>query len=327
MTASSCLSNLMVIISATIYLILGVVLMAAAASTFFTPFGEILEPLYASSVLGGGVVIFLIAVIGLCAACDKRQRVCLLWLFTVLTFIVFCVSIGLAVAMFAYEDVLKEAAKVNLEEEVQTVTQAISGANTAVVKTLATNTFSACGANTTQTEDEYPLGFFNFTCRDSWFNVLGDTVQEKCLGPTNAVNASMGSTFYKCYEGNQFATWVSTVDLTSSTFEGVLNTPKGVFCACSSELINDYILPYLSWAKWVTIGVAVFFAMVFVACLVQICCVRGVCGKKSEEKFADMESVQMNTYPADPNNNTIEPKKKKKQQSGKFNSGGYVARP
>ena len=83
------------------------------------------------------------------------------------------------------------------------------------------------GANTTQTEDEYPLGFFNFTCRDSWFNVLGDTVQEKCLGPTNAVNASMGSTFYKCYEGNQFATWVPTVDLTSSTFEGVLNTPKG----------------------------------------------------------------------------------------------------
>lgn len=53
---------------------LGVAIVAAACATFFTPFGAIITTVYAMSMIGGGVAMFVIACIGLCAACEDQKK-------------------------------------------------------------------------------------------------------------------------------------------------------------------------------------------------------------------------------------------------------------
>merc|ERR1719498_294547 len=108
MKCCSTLTNVIVGVSAVIYLILGVVIAGVSASTFFTPYGEIITGVYAASGIGGGVAIFLISVVGFCVACSKRGT-CLLSLFTLLTLIITLMIIIALVLMFDYESVLRSA--------------------------------------------------------------------------------------------------------------------------------------------------------------------------------------------------------------------------
>ena len=72
--------------------------------------GEIFTPLYAGSLLGGGIGIFLVAVMGLCAACDRDGKVRWLWLFMLLTLLIWGLTIIACIFMFSYEKVLLDVA-------------------------------------------------------------------------------------------------------------------------------------------------------------------------------------------------------------------------
>ena len=118
--------------------------------------------------------------------------------------------------------------------------------------------------------------FLTFQCRDPAFPTLVKTVNKRCLN--DQLNATANSTFVRCYEGGMFASWTHTNDTHLTTALGVvaaLNTPKGIFCACSSQLLNQYIRPYVAAGKVAALTCCFFFAFAVAACVHQLC-VRGL---------------------------------------------------
>jgi len=244
-----------------------------------------------------------------------------LWLFTLLTLVMIVVMVAVTVLIFQYEEVLRIAANAGGEETrsevVHVVTQSVQlldTASTAIISTLTTNTFSACEALVNATN--MPMAY-NFDCQQEYFESFANMINSTCMAAsvTTMLNTTTGSVFYNCYEGNTFTGWPATVHLTDGLL-ATLNTPKGLFCACSSTVITGYILPNLAWAKYVPIAVAVFFLLVFCACIHQLC-QRGCCGGKgTKEDFSD---VQM-TYPDEAN-------KKKAGKKGQKLDDTYMVRP
>jgi len=325
------MSNAVIGTCASLYLIIGIGIAASGSATFFTAVGRIIDPGYAAALLGGGIAMFAIGCIGLCAACEskKKQNVLPLYLFMFLTLVMIAASVGLMIVLFQYEALLNlttKAAGTEVAATVENVTatagSTVGRTGTTVIKTLATNAFYACGAAINATS--LP-SVFDFSCADPEFNMLQRTINSTCMD-TSAFN----TTFYHCYEGDSFTGWQGVdpfgvaVNLTTTTALATLNTPKGLFCACSSTLIDAYILPYLAWAKWLPIGVCIFFILVFCACVHQLC-TRGCCGGKGREDNAEKdlqpESIQMTYHDAQP-----PPKKGKKGAAGS-SGGGYIARP
>lgn len=253
-------------VAATIYLVLGLAIIAASAATFFTPYGQIFTPIYAGSGIGAGVVIFLVSVIGYLAACRKGS--CWLGLYMLFDVIIIGLIILAVVFMFRYEDVLKVAGEVNLDGEVQSGLATLGSWETTVIKDVVTNAFNACKGNTTilnATEDT-----FAFSCSASDFETLGNTVNTCVSGGVNATN---GTLMNSCYNS---ANWDAGVPLympaTVDNVLPVLQTPKGLYCACSDALMNDFILEYIAWFKYTGIGIAVFFLLIFLSCCYLCCC-------------------------------------------------------
>ena len=326
-----CISNAVLGICASIYLLLGTIIFAAGCATFVTPFGQIVPPLYAGCMIGGGVGIFIIACVGLCAACEsqKKQNVCPLWIFTLLTFVMLVLASASTVIMFQYESVLSIASAAGGEETSDSVDGAVgdaksllAGVSTTVIETLATNTFDACGANVTMAGGA--IGYV-FTCNDDSFSFLEETITLGCLNPQSSINATNTSLYSTCYSSHDsdihsFPDLEAPVFLSEDSIIATLNTPKGLYCACSSTLIDSYVMPYLAWAKYISLVIIVFFVLVLFACIHQIC-QRGCCGGKNksggDEQFND---IQM-TYPAGGAGYTAGKKK------SRLNDNGFIARP
>lgn len=328
-----CLSLGFLGLSGVVYFLLGLSLTAAATATFFTPAGEIITPAFGGITLGGGLLILLVGVIGLLATC--KRGVCWLWLFTMWTFLLLVLAVVGAVFMFQYEDLLHEASRVNAEGGVIGATDAVSATATKAVRELTHNAVKACNATTTATGVPFE---YDFLCGDGDFTALGDVINDICyhdkagatLEPV-AINATVGSAFAQCYQGDYMKDWQGSIELsaphaTSALLLDILNTPKGLFCACSSTIIDEYVLPMIRYTKFVALGVVAFFAIALVCCVGQICS-RGCCGgreaERLNEKPKDLESIQM-TYP-DPRVNPAKSKKYSAQLGG--GGGGYVARP
>lgn len=212
--------------------------------------------------------------------------------------------------------------------------------------------------------------------------MLQDTINGTCMD-ASAYNLS----YAHCYAGSSFPTWtgvdpfgVPVVLQGDLATPATLNTPKGLFCACSATLIDAYVLPYLLWcdprergrdpgpprgaprraacparsaahpegartrppaaprgcstvsrsvatrrAKWTPVAVALFFLLVFVAGIHQLC-QRGCCGGKGRqpldrgERGLQPDSIQM-TYPEE--RGGVASKKGKKGARDM----GYIARP
>ena len=330
MGCKSCMANSVIMTCATIYLILGIVVMAAAGATFFTEYGKIIPPLYAGAMMGGGAVLVFLATLGYCAGCKSRDedtgrqtgRV-YLFFFTLLTFIMFVLTIAGIAYMFAYENILHTAANANVD--INAVENAVGDFGTTTLKTLATSTFVACDANVTMAT----ASTFAFTCENSGFSLLEATINTACLPSINTPFSSTENStalFADCYSEDLFnlALWPAPLAVPGHSMLSVLNTPKGIFCACSSEILDNYILAYMGYAKWVLIGIALFFFAVFFACCHQFYKRGGCfCCWKPTPK-ADPNGVQL-SYGArgiDPNANAPGGKSKKGAKSDMF-----LARP
>ena len=131
------LNAFILFLAATLYLILGLALIAAAAATFFTSYGEIFAPLYAGSSIGVGVAIVLVAIVGYCAAC--RQKACWLGIFMFFDLIVIVVIIAVSVLMFRYEDVLKVAGDVGIQGDVNSGLDALNKFETQTIRNVVQN--------------------------------------------------------------------------------------------------------------------------------------------------------------------------------------------
>jgi hypothetical protein len=130
--------------------------------------------------------------------------------------------------VFEYERILEVASGTGSEGGVQALSRSIDRASTAVVKTLATNAFYACGAMVNATL--FSPAVYTFRCSDSAFSHLQDTINGTC---TNGLNASVGAAYYHCYAGGAYLSWSAVdafghaVNLTASGTLASLNTPKG----------------------------------------------------------------------------------------------------
>jgi hypothetical protein len=312
-------------IAATIYLILGLAFIAASAATFFTPYGKIFTPIYAGSGLGAGVIIFLVSVIGYLAAC--RRKSCWLGLYMGFDLLIVVLIIIAVVLMFRYEDVLKLATDANLDGTVTGGLAALSSWETNIVEDVVNNAFDACAGNTTvanATEDT-----FRFTCSDSNFNTLGSVVDTCVAGGVNATN---GTIMHSCYNSDNG--WAPPVPLytppTTADVLAVLQTAKGLYCACAQQVTNDFILKYITTVKYVGIAVAVFFVLIFLSCC-YLCC----CAPKEEKQLQNNDNNQARVeftpggWSAGSNVGYGSNKQKGYGKSGKYGgeNAAYIARP
>jgi hypothetical protein len=287
------LSNTLIVVASTIYLLLGLITIGVAASTFFTAYGQILTPVYAGSFTGGGASLFIIAVIGFTVANNKKIQgtrvqggLRPLWIFTFLTFFMMVFTVVTLCIMFNYEQVLGIAAQANVVGSTTTAVEAIGTHGTTFVKTLSVNMCSACSPSVNTTSANYD---YTFACSNREFMRLGGIINNTCLiDPpiiTDSGDFAKWGSFYTCYGGDMMneLVWVKPTPLpenvasvTEDDMLAALRTPKGVFCACSSQILTEFILPYFAWVKYIMTAICVFFFFVFVSCIHQLC-TRGCC--------------------------------------------------
>jgi len=309
-------------IAAFIYLVLGVAIIAASAACFFTPFGEIFTPIYSGSGLGAGVLIFLVSVIGFLAACRKESCWLGLYMFFDLVIVVFLVIV--MVLMFRYEDVLRLASDVGVDGAVKGGLTALNDWETSVVKDVVTNAFTACDGNTTVANAA--METFNFECADSYFNLLGETVNT-CV--SSGVNATIGSILYTCYTST---IWVQNdangnpvvlnMPATTENVLPVLQTPKGLYCACSEKIMDDFILKYIGITKWVALGICIFFCLIFFSCCYLCCCAP----KPVENKPVEISVGGVGGY-SDPQAQTGAYNTKQQGGYGRGGDAAYMVQP
>jgi hypothetical protein len=302
--------------AATIYLILGLAIIAASAATFFTPYGQIFTSIYAGSGIGAGVVIFLVSVVGYLAACKKGS--CWLGIYMFFDLLIIALIIIAIVFMFRYEDVLNVAGQVNLDGTVTSGLAALGTWETTVIKDVVTNAFTACNGNTTILDASELT--YHFSCINSDFETLGTTVNTCVMGGVNATN---GTIMNSCYNSDNWDGGVPLVmPATAENVLPVLETSKGLYCACSDALMNDIILKYIAWFKWTGIGIAVFFVLIFLSCCYLCCCSTK---NKGDESAVEFNTSQPNGWSA---GSAVGNKQKGYGKSGKYGQdSAYIAKP
>jgi len=312
------LHTLILLITSTLYLLLGLAIVIGSAATFFTKYGDIITPLYAASSLGGGLVILGVSVIGFKAACSRKK--CMLGTFMVLDVLILVGAVASSALMFEYERVLNIAAESNLDDDVTHGIATLSKARANVVRTVVDNAFEACDGKTTYNAG--PPGVFEFTCQDTQFSFLGNNVQG-CLA--DGVNATAGSTFDECYNSPY---WVETPALVNppdpnQNLLAVLNRPKGIFCACSATIVNK-LLDNFRYAKYVAVGVCVFLFLVFISCCYLCCCAKAV---PEESQQAELTPVGPGRGWSAGGSVGSAPIQTKQKRGASRNDGAYLARP
>lgn len=305
----------MLIVASVIYLILGIALIAASTATFFTVFRDIITPLYATAFLGLGLVIFLVSIIGFMAARGKRK--CWLALFMFFDLLIFALFVAAVVIAFWYEDVLKLASEVHVDTQIQAGVNGLTTWQTEIVETLVTNTVNVCNGTTALHPAPPPVYDFSCSNPDGIMQELAKEIDGCVASP---INATAGTFFYGCYLSTA---WNETTPLpqppTDANLIPVLNTPKGVYCACAATIMNDFILRYVYVFKWVGLGVAVFFLLIFFSCCHLCCCA-------AKDKDEETRAIEFTQQGWSAGNVSAYSQKNTGKKRGGYNDA-YIARP
>jgi hypothetical protein len=155
-----CLSNAVLGLAATVYLLVGLTVTTVAVMLLST-YSTLLPHLYTLTLLGSGIATLLVAAIGFLAACERRNeqgvraRRCqfyLLELFALLTLGLLVASIAGLLLLLAWDNMLSglasatelefEGSALDFNEDLRTRS---SEATTDFIQTLSTNAFRACG--------------------------------------------------------------------------------------------------------------------------------------------------------------------------------------
>jgi len=271
MGLAKCTASFFLGTASTIFLLIGITTVAAFTASLVT-FVRALVPNYiAIAGIGAGVAIIIIAVCGFVSACSKRHKRISLSCFMIFDFLVFVLVAVTAFFMLRSNDAIKALNKVHFTNVTEGFEQGIGTMITNGVDT----TYKACEA------DVHRLpkigGYFTMSCNQTEWNVFADIINGNCLGPDHAVEqftAVTTTTFTKCFDDQTF--WTSadngyTGPVVWLALGRIIDTPKGVFCQCYDKL-SDVITSYFTVIAYSSIGVAVFFGIVFLACCYLCCC-------------------------------------------------------
>lgn len=263
-------------VASTVYLLLGLIIIAGGLASFVTPQGKAIVPgIYAAGGLVVGFLVFLLAIAGYAAICAKKWYRCFLGTFMAFDLVILVACVAIAAVMFSFEQSMDLAAKAN----VNGVVTAADSAAMKAVKDMVISTLNACDG--TAVPRQGVASRFTFSCSAAGFSFIGTAVN-MCLtaspldttGSTSAAGVATGSPYYQCYEGKDQqarAAWVPKFPITPPA--PAVGSPKGVFCQCSSALM-DQLKPYMDYIKWVGIAIVVFFGLVFLSCCYLMCCAK-----------------------------------------------------
>jgi len=216
----------------------------------------------------------------------------LLELFALLTLGLLVASIAGLLLLLAWDNMLSglasatelefEGSALDFNEDLR---KRSSEATTDFIQTLSTNAFRACGGTVVvagaAANASYVLGdelgsgspalegsSFTLRCNNDASNMLGSIGNTCLVGKT--INATVGSRYHDCYNGTWFPSWPALHPIPPYGLVDSLNTPKGLFCACSTTFIEDYALWLTRCSTYFLISAAVFFFVVLLVAVHQL---------------------------------------------------------
>jgi cbb3-type cytochrome oxidase subunit 3 len=196
----------------------------------------------------------------------------------IFTIIITVLSVASCVFLFRTEDALRiadEQSFVNITNwELSAALELRGGIE---------RTWDACDATVTESSGEYEL-----ECANPDLDEVQDAVNSQCL---QADNVDV-SAYYDCYVEGTW--WPAEPGVDPNDVEAVLNTPKGIFCACYSEF-SQQVENYFNIGKWVSLATSIFFGLVFFACC-YLCC----CSKSPKQRQKGQQQKAAGTYLARP---------------------------
>jgi cbb3-type cytochrome oxidase subunit 3 len=281
MGCGRCTSLTLVLVSSIIFTAIGAAITVLAAMALALPWArEIVPNWYSGVTLAVGIVILLFALFGYLSLCKKEKK-CTLGVFMIFTIIITALSVASAVFLFRTEEALRYANNVNF---VNITDWELSAAQE--LRGGIERTFEACEATVTETVGQ--PGEYELQCANPELDEIQDAVNSQCL---QEESSDVGDRYYDCFVSTW---WPQPEGVDPNDVEAVLNTPKGLFCACYQEF-NEEIEYYFVIGKWVSVAVSVFFFLVFIACC-YLCC----CSVSPQQRQQKEQQKAANTYLARP---------------------------
>mmetsp|Transcript_1129 Transcript_1129/g.3730 ORF Transcript_1129/g.3730 Transcript_1129/m.3730 type:complete len:281 (+) Transcript_1129:64-906(+) len=280
MSCTRCTSLSLVLVASILFSVLGAAITTIGVMALALPWARALVPgWYSGITLGVGVVILLFAIFGYASLCKKEKK-CTLGLFMVFTIIVTALTVASTVFLFRTEEALAYADKVSFVNITDWELSAAMELRGGVERT-----WDACNANVV----DLGAGKYELTCAATEFGYVEDAVNARCLQEDNV---DIESVYKECFVSGSW--WPAPEGVDPNDVEAVLNTPKGIFCACYSEF-HQNVETYFSVGKWVSLGSSIFFGIVFFACC-YLCC----CSKSPQKQQQQQQQQKAQAYLARP---------------------------
>jgi len=274
-----CTSLSLVFASSILFTALGAAVTTIGVMALALPWARAIVPgSYSGTTLGVGIVILLFALFGYISLCKKEKK-CTLGLFMVFTLIITVLTVASTVFLFRSEEALRAADSVSF---VNITSWELAAANE--LKGGIERTFEACGV--TVVESASVPGEYALNCANSDLTEVQNAINARCL---QGDNVDVESVYRECYVARSW--WAPPDNVDPDDVEAVLNTPKGLFCACYSEFQQN-VETYFNVGKWVSLGNAIFFGIVFFACCYLCCCSKTPQQQQKDKLAAEQKAQQ-----------------------------------
>lgn len=269
---AKCSAKLVIIVSATLYLLLGVGTTIGFSASLFSVYGALLPFSVSGLGLLAGLLITAISTTGYCAACSKYRPWGWLVVFTLFTFALLVGAIFATAYLLNSATVLSAVASfessTGMSGTEATAVQATRDFSAALAATF-TAAFDACAANVTVLSAANAT--FHLGCRDEALEPIATLINEACLGPMHPVLDTTNSTFSVC-ESDDSGIWPNTTaSVLAAPAAARFATARGIFCQCESALAST-ALGYVHMAVLPALLCDVYFSLVLFAGCYLLCC-------------------------------------------------------
>lgn len=263
MGAGKCGANTLLGVAATIFLLIGLGMIAGSVSVFFTFVKDLVSPFVAASGIGIGVAISLIALMGFMGICKRTNKK--FWIGSFMLFdLIVLLALGTVVFFMIFTaDAMKLARDqsfLNITSTQLTVAKSLIGG----VEKIS----NGCGSQI------YPLyeQVYEVNCSASSYMAVATLLNTGCFGSGHPVHLNETESIVSTCYRDGIPGWDLKVPYNSAYPVEMVNTPKGIFCQCTDTL-TDFFLDYMVLCQIIGICVVAFFFIVFVACC-YLCCTK-----------------------------------------------------
>ncbi len=272
MGACTCTSKMLIGASAILFMITGLLVSGLSISAMAIRWVRELVPLWTAGIgLAIGLLVLGFSIFGFKSMCDPKKK-CTLGIYTIFSLLIAVLVTIVCTFLFLTDSAIYQS---EIKNFVNVTGLELTAAQQ--LKTGVDHVWTVCDADVKP--DPAVADAFDFTCNNTEMGPISSAIQNQCFA--SAINGTMDSEYYDCFISDSWWTPPTMVYSLAAT----IDTEKGLFCACYTSLI-DVLKPYFNIGKWVSIGVTVYFWLVFIGCLFLCCCAR----TGSEDAYAKSSS-------------------------------------